>query len=105
MKKIYWFLAVLLIGCSGNKTNPLPDQIDEMFSQEFKGNEPGAAVLVIMNRDTVFKKGYGVADISTKENSAHRASNLDIGFPILAAASHAMMRYADFLRERDNSHR
>ncbi len=67
MKKIYWFLAVLLTGCSGNKTQSLPDQIDEMFSQEFKENEPGAAVLVIMNGDTVFKKGYGVADINTKE--------------------------------------
>src|SRR5882757_1650288 len=67
MKKTYWFFAVLFIGCSGNKTKPMPEQLDAMFSQEFKENEPGGAVLVIMNGDTVFKKGYGVADITTKE--------------------------------------
>ncbi len=67
MKKSFWILLILISGCSGNRTKPLPNQIDEMFSQEFKDNEPGAAVLVIMNGDTIIKKGYGIADISTKE--------------------------------------
>src|SRR6267154_716433 len=66
MKKSIWFLMILFSGCS-EKTKPLPDQINDLFSQEFKSNEPGAAVLVMMNGDTVFKKGYGVADITTNE--------------------------------------
>jgi CubicO group peptidase (beta-lactamase class C family) len=67
MKKIYWFMLMLISGCAGNKNKPLPDQIDQLFGAEFKDNEPGGAVLVMMNGDTVFKKGYGIADIETKE--------------------------------------
>src|SRR5258708_18593947 len=72
MKKIYWFLLILLAGCSGNKSKLIPDQIDELFSQEFKNDEPGAAVLIMMNGDTVLKKGYGVSDINTKEKITSR---------------------------------
>src|SRR5882762_9898540 len=67
MKRIFWFSLILLYGCSGNKSKPLPGQIDELFAQEFKVDEPGAAVLVLMDGDTVFKKGYGIADMNTKE--------------------------------------
>ncbi len=66
MKKIYWLLVILISACSGNKNKPLPNQIDELFAQEFKDNEPGGAVLVIMNGDTIIKKGYGIADVNTK---------------------------------------
>ncbi len=58
---------ILISGCSGNKSKPLPDQIDELFSEEFKDNEPGGAVLVVLEGDTIFKKGYGISDINTKE--------------------------------------
>ncbi|WP_247991969.1 hypothetical protein [Bradyrhizobium sp. 186] len=37
------------------------------------------------------------AEINTKEITAHRASNLSIGFPIVAAARHTVVRDADFL--------
>src|SRR5882762_11756178 len=67
MKKIYWFVLILLFGCSGNKTKSLLDQIEGLFSKEFKDNEPGGAVLVMLNGDTIFKKGYGISDINTKE--------------------------------------
>ena len=67
MKKRYWLALILLSACSGNKNKSLPDQIEELFSQEFKDNEPGGAVLVMLNGDTIFKKGYGVSDIITKQ--------------------------------------
>lgn len=67
MKKSCWLLLFLIYGCSGNKSKPLPEQIDELFAQQFKDNQPGGAVLVILNGDTIFKKGYGVSDINTKE--------------------------------------
>jgi CubicO group peptidase (beta-lactamase class C family) len=67
MRRICWLLLILIFGCSGNKNKPLPDQINELFSNEFKDDEPGGAVLVIMKGDTVFKKGFGIADLATKE--------------------------------------
>jgi CubicO group peptidase (beta-lactamase class C family) len=67
MKKIGWLLLILFSGCSGNKSKSLTNQIDELFSQEFKDNQPGGAVLVISNGDTIIKKGYGISDINTKE--------------------------------------
>jgi len=67
MKKLCWLLLVLFSGCSTNKSKSLTDQIDELFSQEFKDNQPGGAVLVISNGDTITKKGYGISDINTKE--------------------------------------
>lgn len=67
MKKSIWLLLIVGSACSGNKSKPLPDQINELFSKEFKEDEPGGAVLVMMNGDTIFKKGFGIADITTKE--------------------------------------
>ncbi|HEV8504230.1 MAG TPA: serine hydrolase domain-containing protein, partial [Chitinophagaceae bacterium] len=67
MKKVYWFILILLTACTGNKSKPLPEQIDELFSAELKNDEPGGAVLVILNGDTILKKGYGISDINTKE--------------------------------------
>ena len=67
MKKICWFLVIVISGCTGNKSQPVSTQIDELFAHEFKDDEPGAAVLVLLDGDTVIKKGYGISDINTKE--------------------------------------
>ena len=67
MKKLGCFLLVLISGCGGPRSKPVPDRLGELFSQEFKEDEPGAAVLVMMNGDTLFKNGYGIADLTTKE--------------------------------------
>ncbi len=40
---------------------------DAYFGSFFKANEPGAAILVMKNGQVVFSKGYGIADIKTKE--------------------------------------
>jgi len=67
MNKVCLLALILLSACSGNKSKPLPYQIDELFLQEFKDNEPGGAVLVILNGDTILKKGYGISDIQSKQ--------------------------------------
>jgi len=56
-----------ILACSCSKKKALPAQIDELFVNEFKPNEPGAAVLVMSNGKVIFEKGYGIADIDTKE--------------------------------------
>lgn len=43
--------------------------INELLAETFKPNEPGAAVIVIKDGQTVFRKGYGMA-------------NLELGVPI-----------------------
>jgi len=46
------------IGAASEKT-------DELFSSLIKEKEPGAAVLVVLEDQIVFKKGYGVTDLRT----------------------------------------
>ncbi len=93
MRKLSCLLLILVFGCSGNKSKPIPDQIDELFSQEFKDNEPGGAVLVMMNNDTVFKKGYGISNINTKEKIT-TATLFNIGSITKTFVSNTILRLA-----------
>ena len=45
----------------------LATELDNFFSQEFNPHEPGGAVLVMINDSIVFSKGYGLADLETRE--------------------------------------
>jgi len=67
MKKLSWILFLFVVSCSPKKNEPVADQIDKLFSEEFKDNEPGGAVLVMKDGEVIFKKGYGIADVGTKE--------------------------------------
>lgn len=64
MKKIILALAISLLSCSSKDER---EQIDQLFTAEFKPNEPGAAVLVMKDGKVIFEKGYGIADVGTKE--------------------------------------
>lgn len=41
-------------------------ELDSLFSTYFRAGEPGGAVLLVKNNQVLFKKGYGVADITTQ---------------------------------------
>lgn len=58
---------LVVLACSCAKKKEIPAQIDDLFANEFKPNEPGAAVLVMNNGKVIFEKGYGLADVDTKE--------------------------------------
>ena len=45
-----------------------PGQIDDIFTSLKSTNAPGAAVLVIRDGKTLFRKGYGVADLRTLQS-------------------------------------
>lgn len=45
----------------------IADRIDSLFSSFLKKNEPGGAVLIAKGDKILFSKGYGVANINTKE--------------------------------------
>lgn len=70
MKKIYLLLIVIVVfSCSTEKKQQTDFQreIDEIFSNQFKDDEPGGVVVIFKNNYTFFSKAYGVADLSTKE--------------------------------------
>src|SRR5438034_8822173 len=41
--------------------------LDSFFQTIFKNDEPGAAVLIAKDGKIIYKNGFGVADINTKE--------------------------------------
>src|ERR1044071_545182 len=67
MTKPTTYALLALLACACVKEKKETDQIDELFSNEFKPNEPGAAVLVMSDGKVIFEKGYGIADVETKE--------------------------------------
>jgi len=70
MKKCALFLSVcaLFFSCSPKKTtSTLSEKIDSLLVQEFAAGGPGGAVLVMKNDSVIFSRGYGLADLTTKE--------------------------------------
>jgi len=67
MKKILQFTIVLLIFAGCYEPADTSNQLDELFSSLFKTGEPGGAVLIARKGALIYKKGFGVADLQTKE--------------------------------------
>jgi CubicO group peptidase (beta-lactamase class C family) len=57
------FLALVLSAASFAQVSPT--KIDAIFAPLRSSNAPGAAVLVVRNWQTVFRRGYGVTDLRT----------------------------------------
>ena len=71
MKKILLVAAALLMltACSQEAQNPQEEalkKIDQICTELFPADEPGAAVLIMQDDSIIFDKGYGIADINTK---------------------------------------
>ena len=70
MKLTFLFLILLaVVSCStkNTKNQILATELDNFFSAKFNPHEPGGAVLVMINDSIVFSKGYGLADLETRE--------------------------------------
>lgn len=66
------FVASLLAisGCKSRTTSREPGDtaaLDAYFRAEFPANEPGIAVLIAKRGQVVFARGYGLADLETRE--------------------------------------
>ncbi|HMG89756.1 MAG TPA: serine hydrolase domain-containing protein [Chryseolinea sp.] len=71
MKPIFLYVVFLvLVGCSTKSTEnqSLETALDNFFSGEFNPQEPGGAVLVVIDDSIVFSKGYGLANLETSES-------------------------------------
>jgi CubicO group peptidase (beta-lactamase class C family) len=62
---LFFFIAIIGLGC--NNTPAITDELDALFSAYFKNDEPGGAVLVAKEDSIIYQKGFGLADINTKE--------------------------------------
>src|SRR5690606_26732712 len=61
-------LIFLLVECTPKeKASTFSEEIDSLFSKEFKAAEPGACLLIRKGDSTLFLKSYGLADLVTKE--------------------------------------
>ena len=67
MKKYFSSIVIILlfVGCGEN--NILENQIDEIFKEFQTGPRPGSAVAVIKDGSVLYKKGFGLADMETKQ--------------------------------------
>ncbi|HTE09305.1 MAG TPA: serine hydrolase domain-containing protein [Chitinophagaceae bacterium] len=70
---VLFFLCTTPVYCQYNTKS-----IDSLLRTYYKENEPGAFVLISQNNQPIFKKGYGLANLQTKEKiSSH--TNFNIG--------------------------
>ena len=67
------FLAGLKLYCQNNTKT-----IDSLLKTYYKENEPGAFVYISKNNKTIFKKGYGLANMQSKEK-INNTTNFNIG--------------------------
>ncbi|HEY0677825.1 MAG TPA: serine hydrolase domain-containing protein, partial [Chitinophagaceae bacterium] len=65
-----YLLALFLLSpftICAQSTHSFTNQIDSIFQSAFKPAQPGGAVLVVKYNKVVYSKGFGLADIKTKE--------------------------------------
>jgi CubicO group peptidase (beta-lactamase class C family) len=59
------FLAAFLICC--RQPSAFENEIDSIFRPVFNDSEPGGAIMIVKYDSVAFEKGYGLADLNTKE--------------------------------------
>ncbi len=63
-----YFLLISLLSCEpSSEWQQISNQLDTYFQKEFPADQPGGAILVMKNGKVLFEKGYGLADLNTKE--------------------------------------
>jgi len=64
---IYGVVIISFISCKPSGMSMKQKSIDDIMSAYQSSDKPGASVLVFKDDKIVFKKGYGVSNVSTKE--------------------------------------
>lgn len=63
-----YLLLISLLSCEpSSEWQQISNQLDTYFQKEFPADQPGGAILVMKNGKVLFEKGYGLADLNTKE--------------------------------------
>lgn len=67
MKHLLFVFCMIAITANAQTNQSLRFRLDSIFTTYFKVTEPGGAVLIAHNNKVVYQKGFGIADIQTKE--------------------------------------
>jgi CubicO group peptidase (beta-lactamase class C family) len=67
MKTLLPFYFLLTMSVTAQKPTEFNSSLDSLFNFYFKPGEPGGAVLLVKDNKVVYKKGFGIADIDSKE--------------------------------------
>jgi CubicO group peptidase (beta-lactamase class C family) len=58
-------IGIIFFGCNNKPT--FEEKVDALYSESFTADKPGGAVLIMKGEKVIFSKGYGLADLETKE--------------------------------------
>ncbi|MEO7984616.1 MAG: serine hydrolase domain-containing protein [Bacteroidota bacterium] len=67
MKYVIIFVTLISFKSVAQTTPMSPASLDTLFNSFFATGEPGGAVLLVKDNKVVYQKGFGVADINTRE--------------------------------------
>lgn len=69
IRHLVFCCSLTLLSCSPDKKTPkaIPLALEEYFSEQFSPEEPGGAIMLVVRDSVVFSRGYGLADMRTKE--------------------------------------
>src|SRR5450432_3629774 len=104
----YSLLIFILAAVTGNaqSNGMLSASLDSLFGAEFKSNEPGGAVMLVKEGRVIYQKGFGLADIKTKEHISTKTlfnlgsiSKTFVAFGILKLASQGKLSLEDDLNK------
>ena len=59
--------VIAVAGCSKPRSDNPTVVLDQYFRSNFPENEPGGAITILKGDSVIFSRGYGVADINSKE--------------------------------------
>jgi len=98
------FLSMTVLPVSAQVDASVTSSLDSMFGQFFKENEPGGAVLIARNNQIIYEKGFGIADVNTKEPITPKTlfnlgsiSKTVVAYGILKLASQKRLSLSDDL--------
>jgi len=71
MKKLIFPLLILTCSCA-DRNKRIADQIDQLFHRNSKTISLVLLLIVMKEGKVIFEKGYGIADVVTKEKNHFR---------------------------------
>ena len=67
MKVTPLFIVTVLLSSCNTKSASSQSAFDKIFDSVFKADKPGGAVLIAKDGEVIYKKGFGIEDITTKK--------------------------------------
>ncbi|MEO7988025.1 MAG: serine hydrolase domain-containing protein [Chryseolinea sp.] len=65
----FLFVLIFVFSCSPTKESKITisDELDLFLKSQYPSDQPGGAILIMKNDSVIFSKGYGLADMQSKE--------------------------------------